>query len=93
MPTTNPLQHVPINDPTQSLDFTFAYLVDHTLPPPPNPPPNPWLQNPPPGPLDPFAFADGAFDASFNAPLDFSFEDFIHDPATVAIDSGFGAAL
>jgi hypothetical protein len=43
--------------------------------------------------MDPFAFADGAYDASFNAPLDFSFDDFIHDPASsVAIDGGFGAA-
>ncbi|TKA63929.1 hypothetical protein B0A55_10305 [Friedmanniomyces simplex] len=43
------------------------------------------------GHLDPFAFADGAFDACFNAPLDFSFDDLIDGTATVAVD-GYGAA-
>jgi len=51
-----------------------------------------YLQDRSPGSLEPFAFADGALDASFSAPLDFSFDDFIHDDsATVAVD-GFGAA-
>lgn len=44
--------------------------------------------------MDSFAFASNAFDGSFNAPLDFSFEEFIHDDAaaTVAVDLGLGAA-
>ena len=50
------------------------------------------LQDTCPHDLDTFAFTDGAFDTSFNGPLDFSFDDFINDPATVAIDSGAGAA-
>ncbi|TKA49563.1 hypothetical protein B0A54_00230 [Friedmanniomyces endolithicus] len=50
-----------------------------------------YLQDAPFGGMDPLAFADGAFDASFSAPLDFSFDDLIDGTATVAVD-GFGAA-
>jgi len=67
-------------------------LVDESLPLPHDPAAPDFLQDPPPGPLDAFAFADGAFDASFNAPLDFSFDDLINDSATVAVDGGAGAA-
>jgi hypothetical protein len=50
------------------------------------------LQGYPSGSLEPFAFADGALDASFGPSLDFSFDDFIHHDgsATVAVD-GHGA--
>ncbi|KAK6395664.1 hypothetical protein LTR65_010683 [Meristemomyces frigidus] len=48
------------------------------------------LQDPFAGDLEPLAFANGAYDASFSPSLNFTFDDFIHDP-TVAVD-GFGAA-
>ncbi|KAK3073612.1 transcription factor that binds to CRE motif [Teratosphaeriaceae sp. CCFEE 6253] len=49
-----------------------------------------YLQDPAPGTLGPFALENGGFDACFNAPLDFSFDDLINDTATVAV-GGHGA--
>jgi len=74
-------------------DINFAQLLlGSTLPPPPSAPAPDLLQEPFASGMEPFAFSDGAYDASFNAPLDFSFDDFIHDDsATVAVD-GHGAA-
>jgi hypothetical protein len=49
------------------------------------------LSDAPAGALDYNAFAHGAFDASFSSQL-FSFDDYIHDSATVAVDAqAFGA--
>ncbi|KAK3710850.1 transcription factor that binds to CRE motif [Vermiconidia calcicola] len=76
----------------QPFDFS-NYLVDNSLPLSYEPPAPDLLQDDPSGHMEPFAFTNGAFDASFNAPLDFSFEEFIDDSATsVAVDHGFGAA-
>ena len=47
------------------------------------------LQDPFDSNLEPLAFTDGAYDASLNPPLDFSFDDFLYDPGTV---DGLGAA-
>lgn len=73
---------------------SFNFLVDQSLPLSHDLATSDYLQDPPLGPMDPFAFASNAFDGSFNAPLDFSFEEFIHDDAaaTVAVDLGLGAA-
>jgi hypothetical protein len=71
---------------------SFNSLVGGFLPLSHNPPAAEYLQDAGSHHLDTFAFADGAFDTSLNGPLDFSFDDFINDPATVAIDSGAGAA-
>ena len=78
----------------QDFDFNFQqHLVGHPLPLPHDAPAPDFFQSHPHGHLEPFAFTDGAFDASFNAPLDFSFDDLINaDPATVAVDPGAGAA-
>jgi len=39
------------------------------------------------GSLDDYAFADGASDESFNPPLNFTFDDFINETATSAVDA------
>lgn len=39
------------------------------------------------GHVDPFAFTDGAHDTSLNPPLDFSFDDFLNDPASLQVDA------
>lgn len=43
--------------------------------------------------MDNFAFADGALDASFSAPLNFSFDDLIDDSATFAVDAQVSGAV
>jgi hypothetical protein len=45
------------------------------------------------GSLDNFAFTDGALDASFNAPLNFSFDDLIDDAASFAVDAQASGAV
>ena len=72
---------------------SFNSLVGGFLPLPDDPPAPNYLEDASAHHLDAFAFSHGAFDPSFNGPLDFSFDDFINDPATVAIDSGAGAAV
>lgn len=72
--------------------YNFDFLVDKPLPVPHEPPAPDFLQDYASGAMDGFAFSNGAFDPSFNAPLDFSFDDFIDDSAIVAVDYGAGAA-
>ncbi|KAK5135228.1 hypothetical protein LTR08_005478 [Meristemomyces frigidus] len=76
-----------------NLNFSqfLGYSMDSDNSPSPQPPTPDLLQDPFDSALEPLAFANGAYDASFNPPLDFSFDDFIHDAATVAVD-GLGAA-
>ncbi|KAK5128328.1 hypothetical protein LTR85_002995 [Meristemomyces frigidus] len=75
------------------IDFNhlLAISMGDSYPPPHDAPAPDLLQDPFASDLEPLAFANGAYDASFNPPLDFSFDDFIHDAATVAVD-GPGAA-
>lgn len=52
-----------------------------------------YLQSSLAGYMEPLAFTHGANDPSLAESLNFSFDDYIHDPAsTVALDSGVGAA-
>ncbi|KAI7523575.1 hypothetical protein KC343_g21558, partial [Hortaea werneckii] len=90
-PSEQHQQH-PFKDPA-SKDVNFAQLLlGGSLPASHDASDPDLLQDSPGRHLEPFAFADGAYDASFNPPLDFSFDDFIHDDsATVAVD-GHGAA-
>ena len=73
--------------------YDATFLTDLLGPPLPVPresqPPD-MLQSYTSGALEPLPFAHGAFDPSFNPPLDFSFEDLIDNSATVAVD-GHGA--
>ncbi len=77
----------------QQQQANFNSMVGGFLPLSHDPPAPDYLQDAGPHDLDTFAFTDGAFDQSLNGPLDFSFDDFIIDPATVAVDSGAGAAI
>ncbi|KAI7385839.1 hypothetical protein KC328_g10134, partial [Hortaea werneckii] len=90
-PSEQHQQH-PFKDPA-SKDVNFAQLLlGGSLPASHDASDPDLLQDSPGRHLEPFAFSDGAYDASFNPPLDFSFDDFIHDDsATVAVD-GHGAA-
>merc|ERR1712029_767940 len=90
-PSEQHQQH-PFKDPA-SKDVNFAQLLlGGSLPAPHDGSDPDLLQDSPGRHLEPFAFSDGAYDTSFNPPLDFSFDDFIHDDsATVAVD-GHGAA-
>lgn len=45
------------------------------------------------GHMDSFAFTDGAHDGSFNTPLDFTFDDFINDSASLAVDAQASGAV
>ncbi|KAK5169434.1 transcription factor that binds to CRE motif [Saxophila tyrrhenica] len=73
----------------------FDFLVGESLPPYDGVPAPDDMQGYPSGMLESFPFTNGAFDSSFNAPLDFSFEDFLHQDdlsASVPADGGVGAA-
>jgi len=73
-------------------NIDFSQLLGGTLPASHDASATDLLQDYSCGNLDTFAFADDALDASFNAPLDFSFDDFIHDSAASAIAvDGHGA--
>jgi hypothetical protein len=67
-------------------------MVGGFLPLPHDAPAPNYLPDADPGALDAFPFTNSAYDESFNEPLDFSFDDFIKDPASVAVDFGTGAA-
>ncbi|WPG98822.1 Hypothetical protein R9X50_00162000 [Acrodontium crateriforme] len=91
----NPKSQLAALDSTQHSAAMFFqpvnYLVEPSLSLSPEPPAPDMLQDNVHGSLDGFAFTDGAYDASFNSALDFSFDDFIHDSAPVTAD-GIGAA-
>ena len=67
-------------------------MVGGFLPLPHDPPAPNYLPDAGPGDLDAFSFTNGSFDPSFNEPLDFSFDDYIKDPSSVAAEFGTGAA-
>lgn len=45
------------------------------------------------GHVDDFAFTDGAHDTSFNDSLEFSFDDFLNDSASLAVDAQASGAV
>lgn len=45
------------------------------------------------GHVDSFAFANGAHDGSFTAPLDFTFDELIDDSASLAVDAQASGAV
>jgi hypothetical protein len=84
----------PAHEQQQHSDPTFNFMVDSSVPTNHEHDLANYLQDFSYGDLGTVAFSDGAYDASFNPPLDFSFDDFIHDDtaSTVPVDSGVGAA-
>ena len=77
---------VSVQQPEQQHDFANL-LVDDSLPLSHEYQPSDMLPDPSGGALDSFAFANGAFDASFGPSLNFSFDDLIDDSATFAVDA------